>query len=380
MLARAGSAALLLLCTLPGPLYADYVKVSREGTQILGRPGTKAAVVASAQRGQALALVSDQDRTYYLVRLWDGTSTGWILRSSVRRFQGPLPQPAPDRGTSEGPARSGDVASPGDQPLFDPGAGVSGDLRQAAQRHLRIGKPQAVYERAHAGYVTAVDARLKIPVWVQYELTKEQIAGTASRENASFGPDPAIPARAQASSKDYSHSGYAKGHMAPADDFKSSDSALKQTFCYSNACPQLGPEFNGSVWKTLEQALHAWVEKRGRLTIITGPIFKATEPQPASAGTGAAKATVSYEVLGPSQVAVPTAFYKIVVDANDWAKPEVLAFWFDHESVKGRKLNEFLCSVDKIEQATGLDFLSSLPESTQAAVESRAATAVWPAQ
>lgn len=49
----------------------------------------------------------------------------------------------------------------------------------------------------------------------------------------------------------YAHSGYDKGHLAPAQDFAWSRAAMLSTFDYCNALPQ-APALNRGAWKKLE--------------------------------------------------------------------------------------------------------------------------------
>jgi hypothetical protein len=78
----------------------------------------------------------------------------------------------------------------------------------SSSRHLRIGKPQAVYERFREGYALAQDARLKIPVWVQYELRPDDLDVGISRLILRFQRDHALKRpiiRAAATIKDTWH-------------------------------------------------------------------------------------------------------------------------------------------------------------------------------
>ena len=142
------------------------------------------------------------------------------------------------------------------------------------------------------------------------------------------------------------------------------DDAMSESFFLSNMCPQEG-SLNSGKWSVLEARIRDWVRERGRLWIITGPIFTAG-PQ-----------WERHRVIGDDHVAVPPAFYKIVVDARQGRTPEVLAFWMPNQGLTGHDLEEYLRSVDEIERATGLDFLSGLPQEVQARVEGEAAEALW---
>ena len=153
--------------------------------------------------------------------------------------------------------------------------------------------------------------------------------------------------------------------MVPAEDMTRSVEVMSESFFLSNMAPQVGIHFNRHIWSYLESAVRGWVEQRGALIIITGPVFAVDSNR------------VSYEVIGGNNVAVPTHFYKIVVDANDPDNVEALAFLMPNTALSGREYTEFLISIDEIEEATGLDFLSALPEDIQEEVESNKADRVW---
>jgi endonuclease G len=153
--------------------------------------------------------------------------------------------------------------------------------------------------------------------------------------------------------------------MAPAEDMSRSERIMSESFLLANMAPQVGVGFNRHIWAYLEADIRGWVQQRGALTIITGPVFAKEQDR------------VSYQVIGDNCVAVPTHFFKIVVDAHDPGNPQALAFKLPNQSLTGRKLNEFLTSVDEIERLTGLDFLSALPAATQVRVESQTATSLW---
>jgi endonuclease G len=233
-----------------------------------------------------------------------------------------------------------------------------------SSRHLKLGKPQAIYERFREGYALAEDARLKIPVWVQYELRPEDLKDSVERSKK-FVADPSIPAGSRAEVSDYKGTGFDQGHMAPAADMGRNQQVMDDCFLLSNIAPQVGIGFNRQIWKKLEDDVRGWVKERGTLTIIIGPVFAVTGN------------TVSYQVIGNDYVAVPTYFFKIIVDANNKDNITALAFLMPNKDLRGHDLNEFLVSIDEIEKLTGLDFLSALPPDQQEKIESTKAESIW---
>lgn len=185
-------------------------------------------------------------------------------------------------------------------PFFQWSGAPQPDTPESSSRHLKLGKPQAVYERFRDGYALAQDARLKIPVWVQYELRQEDLAETVERTD-NFTADPTIPAGSRAETSDYRGSGFDQGHMVPAADMRKNQQVMDDCFLLSNIAPQVGVGFNQRIWRTLETRIRGWVGNRGTLTIIIGPVFTVKRHK------------VSYKVIGDNSVAVPTHFFRIIV-------------------------------------------------------------------
>jgi endonuclease G len=341
----------IFLCVPALTVYGDYLEVRRSAT-IKAEPNRDALILERVQSGTYLQLLNDgqQSNGYYQVETVSAGQPGWIYRTLVRRYRGEIP----------GPVLEGDVIDP----LGDPTTTLTAEQRRYAAHHLRLGKPQAVYKRVRQGYVLAQDGRLKIPLWVQYVLTPDDLEGTVERSD-DFRPDASIPFRFRAELGDYRGSGFDRGHMAPAADMRRSQQVMSESFLLSNMSPQIGVGFNRAIWADLEASVRGWVEQRGVLTIITGPVFAVEGNR------------VSYEVIGENQVAVPTHFYKIIVDANDASNLEALAFMMPNTDLGGHEYSEYLRTIDEIETATGLDFLSALPAAEQERLESAIAPRIW---
>jgi len=345
---------------VPGFGQEFYVEASRNAI-VRSDPDIDAQARLRLERGDQLNTVTDeQTNSYYNVFLPDGT-TGWVSRYVVRLHSGGVPAPL------------GDV-------LPDGGDGLTTRQREYAAFHLAIGKPRGYKEIIREGYAVGYDTRLKIPVWVQYRLTANRSEDNTFPRSNDFAEDAEVALQGRATLEDYASVSdrYARGHMAPADDMRWSEAAEEQSNLLTNIAPQIDPTYNGngSIWKTIENRVRRWVMDREDLTIICGPVFEtrphvhAIERQP---GT---ERQMLFNVVGDNNVAVATSFFKIVVDMRHPQNPDVLAFLVPHiETVDGpeRRVETYLSSIDRIEELTGLDFLTTLPEHIQANIEQIAA-------
>ena len=125
--------------------------------------------------------------------------------------------------------------------------------------------PQQEQIIRHTGYTVSYNKELKLPNWVSYELTREETKGKEKRNNR-FIADPLVKGII-ATNADYARSGYDKGHMAPAADMKWSPQAMKESFYFSNMCPQ-HPQLNRRGWKNLEEKIRDWAIADSAIIII----------------------------------------------------------------------------------------------------------------
>ena len=208
------------------------------------------------------------------------------------------------------------------------------------------GKQGQIIQRT--GYTLSYDAKNKTPQWVAWELTKEETRGKEERTNE-FQPDPDVMG-AKVVTYDYSGSGYDRGHMAPAGDMKWSKKAMQESFYMSNICPQ-DHNLNTEDWNDLENKSREWARRYGKVYIVCGPIYNGTRN----------------EYIGDHRVKVPDAFFKVILINHD-RKQAALGFYFENKAGE-RPLSEYLVSVDKLEDMTGLDFFSALPDEIENRLE-----------
>lgn len=216
--------------------------------------------------------------------------------------------------------------------------------------------PQQEQIIRHTGYTVSYNKELKLPNWVSYELTREETKGKEKRNNR-FIADPLVKGII-ATNADYARSGYDKGHMAPAADMKWSPQAIKESFYFSNMCPQ-HPQLNRRGWKNLEEKIRDWAIADSAIIIICGPII-----------------TKQPKTIGKNKVAVPQQYFKVIL--SPFVRPmRAIGFLFNNRQAL-EPLSTYAVTVDSIERLTNMDFFASLPDEIENKIEAEENYFQWP--
>ena len=205
----------------------------------------------------------------------------------------------------------------------------------------------------YEGYTVSYNPEAKIPVWVKYDLERSEVDGPYTRQGMNFRRDKSVDLP-QASDDDYRNSGWSRGHMAPAGDFKWSEGAMGDTFYFTNCCPQ-NQSLNAGQWSTLEDKVRSWAKKYGKVTVYTGPIVSSNE----------------YGTIGENKVVVPDAFFKAVLSGN-----QAIAFVM-YNCPKNENMQKCSMTVDDLELLTGLDFFPELDDMVEEQIESTYSLKYW---
>lgn len=209
----------------------------------------------------------------------------------------------------------------------------------------------------YTGYTVSFDENSKLPVWVAYELTADETDGPINRNGRNFRPDERIQLK-QADSFDYKGSGWSRGHMAPAGDFKWDDKAMWDTFYYTNCCPQDETLNNGS-WQTLEKKVRSLARKYKSVYVVTGPLVGKNE----------------YGRIGSHGVVVPDAFYKALLVYKDDGYHAIGFVMYNIPDTQ--RLIDCYLSINDLETISGIDFFPALENSIEETVEDSVDLSFW---
>ena len=178
-------------------------------------------------------------------------------------------------------------------------------------------------------YTIGYSDLLRSPMWVAEHITPESL-----EEAEAYGRDCYIKAfegvENGAENDDYEHSGYDRGHMAPAGDFGANQ---QQTCHLANMVPQL-PELNRRVWRAIEDQTRD-LAKQGGAYVISGPLYGGVP-----------------KILN-GRLPIPEATFKVVVtEKGAWAYVAT-----NHEPIKCR-----LTSIERIEAERGAYLVPALAQ------------------
>ena len=139
------------------------------------------------------------------------------------------------------------------------------------------------------------------PNWVSWQVVADDL-GTAPRK-PDFDTDESLPSTFyHVTTRDYSGSGFDRGHMCPHSDRAATEEMSFSTFIMTNIIPQ-APNVNRKASAQLEEYCRKLVTREhDHLYIIAGP-----------AGRGGHGSKGPAESLGAGHVTVPASCWKVVV-------------------------------------------------------------------
>jgi endonuclease G len=235
--------------------------------------------------------------------------------------------------------------------------------RQPWRPVRRSGQPLTLLDKQW--FVIGYDEARKNPAWVTYDL-----AGPIT----STGPEPTRPVfatdfatAAHVNQRDYSGSGYDRGHLCPAFAMWSrhGSAAFMATFICSNIVPQPHP-INAGIWEDLEiliagrnaPRVASWAERFTAVTVINGPLYA---PETERLRTG---------------ISIPAACFSVVIRRQP-SGMDLLAFEIPNRGEARGPLTRYLVSVQQVEAHSGLDLFAGQPPEIEPLRRKPPASALW---
>lgn len=244
--------------------------------------------------------------------------------------------------------------------------GLLANLTLLAQDNDRLAFAQTAdsvkaLQISHTAYTVSWNSDLNIPNWVSHCLTRDEVTKKAVSRKNTFRTDPDV--RNCPTTKEYTNSGYDRGHMAPSADMLWDENVQRECFYMSNMCPQIH-NLNDGCWGDLENRARKLAKQYDSLYICAGPVvFKPS--------------CVDRYIGNNYKILVPRAFFKVFIVKVDgtW---HGIGFVFTHEERPyGVDLKGYCYTIDEVERLTGIDFFYNLPDDIESKVESSFNYDIW---
>lgn len=228
--------------------------------------------------------------------------------------------------------------------------------------------------RQQRNYTILYDEDLFAAVWVAYPLCD---AHMSSGREETWAYDPKLPESIQTSvrrgygasipTKNYPGNFYARGHQIPNADRSAVPQMQAQTYYSTNMTPQIQNGFNGAIWAKLEEAVRSAVPDNDTLYVVTGASFvQVDQAEPLKTIVNKNDSKI---------LPVPSHYWKALLkvkrDGKGIVAAKTIGFWLKHDDLKDHSYDEFVVTVDQIEERTGIDLFTNLSDSVESSAESQ---------
>ncbi len=242
--------------------------------------------------------------------------------------------------------------------------------------HLTMGNPSNAtpfvtnpnnYLMEKPTYTLSYNRDKGTPNWVSWHLDSSWYGSLARVDT--FRPDPAVdPSWYRVQAFDFFATGFDRGHMTPNADRDHQDRRPinQETFLMSNMVPQ-APDNNQGPWASFESYLRTLTDAGNEIYIISGP-----------AGVGGTGSNGFMTSVANGHVTVPAQTWKVVLvlpqGENDISRATcssrtIAILMPNTQGIRSDAWQNYRTTIDAVEQLTGYDFFSNLPDAVENCVE-----------
>jgi endonuclease G len=173
-----------------------------------------------------------------------------------------------------------------------------------------------------------------------------------------FQPDPDLELSVRTELEEYENCGFQRGHICASADRRNSKEANEQTFYLSNIMPQ-SYGLNNGVWQTMENHVrNQWNNDAFRrvLYVVKG---------------GTIDRDNQIRCYTSTRLLVPKYFFMALLCEDQQGGYKALGFWVEHTDREDNstQLRQYVVSISKLEELTGIDFFCNLPDEVERQVE-----------
>lgn len=224
----------------------------------------------------------------------------------------------------------------------------------------RVDNPEFLIACPEGRYTLWYDTLYRQAAWVAHRLTRSDLQNTEAKRKNRFIVCAQVRAKGwpYAVDKDYSNSGYDRGHLVPSADRVVSQAENDATFRLSNIAPQT-PRLNRVLWNNLESEVRRMAHRLDTLWVVTGGELKP-----------------GLERIGTNGVGVPERFFKVLL-ARKNNQYIAIGFVIPNTQQLNGTFWDYAVSVDEVEKLSGIDFFPNLPDALEKQVEAECRPERW---
>ena len=179
-------------------------------------------------------------------------------------------------------------------------------------------------------FTICYDYKMKGAKYVSYTLDGNKVNVINIKKRNSFYTEKNLPKKYRSHNKDYTHSGYDRGHLANDASFDYSKKVVRKTYSMANIIPQ-APQVNRKTWIKAEKLERRVASKLGEVSVINGVVYS-SDPKK----------------IGKNRIAIPDGFWKMIYnDDKDYKK----CFYYKnglYTIVQGDKLKSHLVDCETL--------------------------------
>ena len=173
-------------------------------------------------------------------------------------------------------------------------------------------------------FTICYDYEAKGAKYVSYTLDGTKVNSINIKKRSKFYTEKNLPNQYRSHNKDYTHSGYDRGHLANDASFDYDKKVVAKTYTMANIIPQV-PNVNRKTWIKAEELERKVAVGLGMVNVLNGVVYSSNPPR-----------------IGKNKIAVPDGFWKMIYNDKENYKK---CFYYENDLnaiIKGDKLKSHL--------------------------------------
>jgi len=143
-------------------------------------------------------------------------------------------------------------------------------------------------------FTICYDYKMKGAKYVSYTLEGNKVNAVNIKKRHSFYTEKNLPKKYRSHTRDYTHSGYDRGHLANDASFDYNKKVVRKTYSMANIIPQ-APKVNRKTWIKAEKLERKVAVGIGMVNVLNGVVYSSNPPR-----------------IGKNNIAVPDGFWKMI--------------------------------------------------------------------